>query len=80
MSTKPKPRKARRVVLEKLAGQIVRTLFINGATRLAMKRRVAMTTGGLAEEDLGGWCEAAARDRILFVLRLWLPDPPKAKR
>ena len=71
----PGPRKARRVVLEKLAGQIVGKLFVHGATRLALKRGYPGP-----EQDLGGWCKAAAQDQVLLVLRASLPDPPKAKR
>jgi hypothetical protein len=49
---------------EKVADKIVETLFTNGAGQKA--DRLVLELPG--SKDGGGWCRAAARDRIVKIL------------
>lgn len=51
-----------------LAAQIAADLFTNGSGSHAELLRLKDTEGN----DLGGWCERAAKDRIAEMLMGWL--------
>ena len=61
--------------IEKLADEIVKALFINGAGKEAKRLVLELPNG----KDGGGWSQAGARGAIAAQLRVHLTDGGLAK-